>query len=484
MSRFLQPLRWFRGSSAVHGWAGLSLVGYGYAAIGLGVSGSPAHLHDFLLLFVGLFGLLLLALRSMVRSTDVGAPALLGWALLFRLALVPAGLPPESWAPDLQSDLGSAEVTYRPFLLYDNDIWRYLWDGHVTAETSDPYAYSPAEIEARADAGDPVAEALLDDDRWLDVFDQVTYKSHRTVYPPLAQALFVFCALAAPASVAFFKLLLILFDLGTCWLLVDLLRRRGDALWPAALYAWNPLAIKEIAGSAHVEGLMVFCLTLTWYCCFRGWPRRALLAFAASVLTKLTPILVAPLLLKRTPIRWWPLPALVVVAAYLPFLGSLREMAEGLSRFAAEWTFNAGPWKLFYGFFHLHLGLPGRAAADLVTLAATGLVLLYFLLRDDGAFDTLTRGAGLVLGTYLVLGPTVMPWYLLWVLPLAALHRSWAWLSLTALSLLSYLVYIDQREHAWWLWIEFGGFFAVGLWELRFRRDARRGKTRSGPGQY
>lgn len=464
---------WFRGASAVHLWAALSLLGYGYAAIGLGVSGSPAHLRDFLLLFGSLFVLLLLALRALASSSGIGGRALLGWALLFRLALVPAGLPHDSWPQDLLRDLGSEEVTYRPFLLYDNDIWRYLWDGRVTARTFDPYAHSPAEIEARADAEDPVAEALLDDDRWLDVFDQVTYKSHRTVYPPLAQAFFAFCSHAAPTSVAFFKLLLILFDLGTCWLLVDLLRRRGAPLWPVALYAWNPLAIKEIAGSAHLEGMMVFFLTLTWYCCFRGWHRRALLAFAASVLTKLTPILVAPLLMKRTPARWWPLPALVVAGAYLPFLDSLGKMAEGLSRFAAEWTFNAGPWKLFYGFFHLQLGLPGRGAADLTTLAATGLVLLLVLLRDDGTFDAFTRGAGLVLGTYLVLGPTVMPWYLLWVLPLAALHRSWAWLSLTALSLLSYRVYIDQREHTWWLWVEFGGFFAVWLWELRARRSSR-----------
>ena len=65
-----------------------------------------------------------------------------------------------------------------------------------------------------------------------------------------------------------------------------------------------------------------------------------------------------------------------------------------------------------------------------------------------------------------MLSATVMPWYLLWVLPLAALRPGHAWMALTWLSLLSYLIYIDQVEHPWWLWTEFLIIFGILAWEL------------------
>ncbi len=82
-----------------------------------------------------------------------------------------------------------------------------------------------------------------------------------------------------------------------------------------------------------------------------------------------------------------------------------------------------------------------------------------------------------MLGGFLVSSAAVMPWYLLWVLPLAALlHRPIAptlgsalvpaWVVLTALSLLSYLIYVDRIEHRWWLWVEYLGFFGVLAWGL------------------
>ena len=60
-----------------------------------------------------------------------------------------------------------------------------------------------------------------------------------------------------------------------------------------------------------------------------------------------------------------------------------------------------------------------------------------------------------------------MPWYLLWALPLAVAIGNRSWLVLTALSMLSYLFYIDATTQAWWLWLEYG-LFGLCLWaELR-----------------
>lgn len=97
--------------------------------------------------------------------------------------------------------------------------------------------------------------------------------------------------------------------------------------------------------------------------------------------------------------------------------------------------------------------------------------------RDDGGSERLVAGTFLILGGYLVTSATVMPWYLLWVLPCAVLRPGHAWIALTGLSLLSYLIYIDQIEHPWWLWVEHLGFFVLLAWEQRKARTAPGGRN-------
>ncbi|MEM8997777.1 MAG: hypothetical protein AAGF23_23550, partial [Acidobacteriota bacterium] len=178
---------------------------------------------------------------------------LLIWAALFRLALLPAGAV-DGWS-GVVDDLklrGDREPGYRTFLLYDNDVWRYLWDGQVLRTGTNTYLLSPNQIEELADDGDP-RFAWFDGEPWGTIHNRIGYADLRTVYPPLAQAVFVAASAVVPGSTAVLKLFLILADIATCWLLADLARRALGRPELAVIYAWNPLAIKEIAGSAQGE---------------------------------------------------------------------------------------------------------------------------------------------------------------------------------------------------------------------------------------
>ena len=482
-----------RGSWRLTALGALSLAGYGAAALVLPTDGGKRDLAGFLALFAGLFALYFFALFATRRSAAAGSSlrqALL-WALLSRIALLPAGLPRESWWQDLDADLHSREVVYQGFLLYDNDVWRYLWDGHVFGSGFDPYAYAPADLEALADSGDAAAEALFADQLWQDIFDQVSYESYHTVYPPAAQWLFRLHHSATPGSVFTWKLLLVLFDLGTCLLLASILRRRGGRLSGVLIYAWNPLAVKELAGSGHLDAAMIFFLVLTVFLLERRRTAASLAAYGLAILSKVTPVLLLALVLRRVRRRQWWLLGACLFAGYLPFLGSLPIQIEGILAFSREWVFNPGPWLFCLGFSQRILGLSGRALPDLLGLAVTVALVLWTWKRDDGSFEKLLAGAFLVLGGYLVFSAAVMPWYLLWVLPFAALRAAtagarvpevWAWLTLTALSLLSYLIFIDQIEHRWWLWLEYLGFFAVlAAGEWRRRRPAQANSGSSAP---
>lgn len=495
----------------------LSLGAYVLVAVHMEHAGGARDLWQFLSVFGGLFVVYGLAFVLVSRTScpqDPAALQIIVWAALFRLALLPAGLPPDTWAEDLAADLRSEEIAYRSFLLYDNDVWRYLWDGHVFASGFNPYTYAPAELEALADDEDPNALALFEDELWQDVFDRVTYESYRTVYPPLAQGLFRFVH-GLPGSVFAWKAVVAAFDFGTCLLLLALLRARGQPT-TVLLYAWNPLVLKELAGSGHLDAVMIFFLVLSIFLLDRGRHSAGLAAYGLAVLTKATPILLVGLYLKRTSPRQWPVLAATLAAGALPFLASLDIMIQSILIFAREWSFNPGPWLLLYHAGE-QIGLGGRAVAGGVSLAITLGLVARSLYRDDGSTRRLISGSFLILGGFLVFSAAVMPWYLLWVLPLATLHagmhktppdpletrpagqaksrrslraaqrpaerRGWAegrtegsslgavsWVILTALSLLSYLIYIDGVERAWWLWVEYLTFFGILAWGAHRRR--------------
>ena len=107
-----------------------------------------------------------------------------GGAILFRVTLLPAGLPPglslsEKFAA-MAADWRVDAAPYERFQLFDADIWRYLWDGHVAATGRNPYASAPA---------DPSLNEVANSD-WESIRDNISYPALRTIYPPLAQIVF------------------------------------------------------------------------------------------------------------------------------------------------------------------------------------------------------------------------------------------------------------------------------------------------------
>ena len=457
-------------SPKLHILGGISLAGY--AAVPFWEASSQAgHVYRFLALFTALFLLYFLALWLCRNPREgqalVSGRALLGWAFLFRLALLPAGAPSEAPWSAVWSDLASRQVAYDRFLLYDQDIWRYLWDGHVAAMGHDPYARTPAEWARLADEGDPAAAALFGDERWEDIHFNLAYEDYATVYPPLAQLFFRLVHAAAPGGVFVFKLLVALLDLGVCWLLLRALRVLGKPAALALVYAWNPLVVKEYAGSGHLDPLMLFFLTAAVCFTLEGKRGAGLLCLGLSAAAKLTPLVLAPLFLRRTPWRLWPLAGAPIAASAALYWRSMPDMLAALSTFAQEWVFNPGLWAV------VHEALAQSGAPAQWANAFCGLVFLAIwaaiLARDRGGAAELAPRGFAILAALLLLSAAVMPWYLPWALPLAAMARIWSWPALTLLSLLTYLFYIGRDGLGWLPWVEYGVFFAILAWEWRRR---------------
>lgn len=404
-------------------------------------------------------------------------------AVLFRLTLIPAGLrygaPGESTLTCLAEDLRGQSVTYERFLLYDDDVWRYLWDGHVAANGVNPYLFPPASsaLDQLAEPGRPpsgVARPI-----WSDVRDNVSYSHTSTVYPPLAQAVFLAAHWLAPGSVAAMKGLVVAFDLLAAFFLAFTLNALGRPAIAVVLYLWNPLVIKVFAGSGHVDSVLIACLAATAYFLVRRRRRLAAASFALSVLAKLSPIILLPFVARRVSRRDLLLASGVLVTGYLPFAGAGHKLFDGLLAFAHGWQFNAGPMKFLEWVSVPLLADPGMAARAVCGLAALTWAA-WLAWRDDGKDASFPLAAVAALGGLLILSPTVMPWYVTWLLPFAVLARRFEWLAFSAIVCLAFLVMINGTEYAAALWLEYSALAALLL--VGNRRRAAQSQAASAGG--
>lgn len=359
-----------------------------------------------------------------------------------------------------------------------DDVLRYLWEGKVAAAGHNPYVLPPEAAEL----------AFLRDETWPIPHQQVP-----TVYPPLAVAAFSIAS-RLPFPLLGWKAMATAADLLACALLLALARRRGLAPGRTAWYAWNPLVALEVAGMGHVDVLGVAAALGAVVCLLPGKdekPRAALAGVwaAAGALAKLAPLAALPLWSRasRRPLVFAGTTLGLTAAAFAPVLASTGGIQPGLRTYGVSWEFN-GPvyeplWRLldragaapalargldaverryeawtlgdpYYPYLY-----PQFLAKIVLGLGMLAVVGRSILDRDPVA------GTGRLFGGLLLLSATVYPWYLLWVLPWAALARSRAWLTLSALMPLSYLP--DPRVAGVplfpWIYLAIWGPFAVLL---------------------
>jgi hypothetical protein len=350
-----------------------------------------------------------------------------------------------------------------------DDVYRYNWDGRMSVSGVNPYAHA-VNSPALAHMATPLRE-------------RVNNPGMASPYLPVAQAYFGAIYRLAPESPLAFQAAAALLDLLTGLVVLALLRRVGLPGIRATIYLWNPLCVIESAHGAHVDALMVFLMMLGLWLLLTlrsRWP--SVLTLAAATLTKGLPLLILPLVARR----WRPWHVLayaaLLVGACLPYAlcagWGLTGPMDGVGLFGAlrlygaTFAFNGG---LFAGCEALLVWLlpaqadamAGPVARGIMLAALGGVVLAAWRagvrsVADDGvAHDggddlTLLRRMAVPLAAYLLLAPTLHPWYVTLVIPLlpllpsatgnddpatrlmwAALYGSWA-------VSLSYLLYLSQ----------------------------------------
>jgi len=316
---------------------------------------------------------LALALAWLVRRGQ-SRWTVLGWAMVFRLILFLA--PP----------------------LFEDDHYRYLWDGWVLSEQGNPYAEAPSSYFSRFEQVPESMQVVL---------DGVNYPDVPTIYPPVCQYAFALAAWIAPGALWPWKLILLLADFA----ILIMLLYRGNRQ-QLLLYAWCPLVLFESVLNAHTDLIgiaAVFGAVLLWrrqQCGLAG--AVGALAIGARWLAGL-PLFF--LFTRRVSSRFLICGAAAGALAYLPFLIANQGIGlEGMRLMGREWTFNPVGYPALAGWF-------GDALARRIGLGLFVTITLLCWVAVQRRSITMPAGVQLAWAAFFLVSPVLNAWYALWLFP-------------------------------------------------------------------
>ncbi len=320
--------------------------------------------------------------------------------------------------------------------IQETDFYRYIWDGQVAISGQHPFAQAPEEVEVGEIETDPeqLAAAEL-------VYDRVNHPHVKTIYPTMAQVSFAVNVALHGWNPRGFHLTMLLVDgllmmaLYVCLVLARL--PRGLLLG----YAWCPLVLKEGLNSAHVDLVCALFLAVFMIAILRRATVLAAVALAGAAFVKLTPVVLAPLVVgwiwrgqsRAAALRWSAMFAAICVLLALPLVLGVPAPLEGLQAFSRDWIMNGSIYELVL----LVLGDDGGwTKALLLGLFGCGVCWAATRVKSE---QQLVRACMWTLAWLFLIGPVGNPWYLLWCLPFWLLVRSPSLLVLFAVTSLYYL---------------------------------------------
>jgi hypothetical protein len=354
--------------------------------------------------------------------------------------------------------------------LFEDDHYRYYWDGVQSQTGRNPYAHPPADSV-------PVTSSS---EGWEEIRHKINFPQYTTIYGPVAQILFRFCASIAGSSMQNFLLSFILLG-AVVYLLIfpSWLKSAGDhSPWVTALwFAHHPLIVKEWWQSCHVDLWMVNLMIAAMLWSSSIW---GALLLSASVNIKFPVGIIGSVIL---PESWRQRFAWTLGLLLLLILPWLIYFPEGLNYFKSVGVFGS-KWEMNSGLFRLvreGLFLTSLPTETCGMIARVVMATVYFLvcgIQFRLNKDRVARSFWLMF-LMVLFSPVANSWYFTWSLPLVLVlpdcQRKALFFAFAAVPM-SYAFY--RGENAWpaftqlWslehLWI---GFWAASAFFLSSKEN-------------
>lgn len=377
-------------------------------------------------------------------------------------------------------------VLFRLTLLFmlpnlSDDYFRFVWDGRLSAHGINPFSITPsAFMESRQ-----VAPGL---DHQL--FSVMNSQNYYTIYPPLLQFIFFVSVKLFPSnifgSVILMRLFIIAAEIGSIFLLSSILKQLNLPSKNILLYTLNPLVIMELTGNLHFEALMIFFLLLSVFLLMKEQLTLSAIAFSLAICSKLLPLMLLPLLLKRIGFqksRWFYfICGTTSIIMFIPFIDMelIGNISSSIGLYFHSFEFNAS---IFYvirwaGFETLGYDIIGKAGPILLLIAMAGIVSMAIFQKEKNV-SSLFSAMLFCFTIYFAFATIVHPWYIATLVALSVFTK-WVYpLLFSGLIILTYFTYriVPYSENLLVVAIEYILLFSFMLYEWNSNRKEKLPKS-------
>jgi alpha-1,6-mannosyltransferase len=402
-----------------------------------------------------------------------------------------------------------------------DDAFRYLWDGHILLHGMNPYLVPPF-----------ASEAALVRSSEIELYGLLDYTNVTSIYPPLAEYTFAACVwlgkwFSPSWKAGFFvwKALLCASELIGVWMMylsikhlrikhlrikhlrikhlrIKHLRRSWMPLW---VYACMPLPVLEIAGQAHLDGLLCAPLGVVVFVLARRvnvnldlaqtevsalppkkshvMQNRLESLVLGSLCALLGAIKILPAIIPKErfyAVVGFAVTLFVLCVPLLHDVATVRHFADLARHNALYWQFNGAPYyALCYVAAWLHLPEYWLRMPLVFSFLRTFVVLGTVFFAKARRIRTLTMdiftALALPLSVIMLFSPKVHTWY---CVPLLLLNIciGWKWLPVLASGfVLSYAYYVavpPQEQYALEMVVWGIGFICLCAEWLHVRKQA------------
>lgn len=373
-----------------------------------------------------------------------------------------------------------AGILFRIFLLFSipnlsDDVYRFIWDGRLASNGMNPFSYLPSEIMQM-----PPVQGIT-----KELFEKLNSPNYYTIYPPVMEGVFWMAgklfSVNVFGSIIFLKGIIILFELATFYLLLQLLKKLSLPKHLSLLYILNPLVITELTGNAHFEGVMIFFVLLSFLLLFQNKWQVSAIFLGAGVATKLIPVLFLPLIFYKLGWRKGLLYSLITgVITLLLFaivfdIATVQHMLSSIDLFFRKFEFNAS---IYYLVRHLVTLVQGYNmivySGPFLTLVSSFIILVISFKRKNISSQLFFDKALFIITTWFLFATTVHPWYICFPVVLAVFTNYRYAIIWSFTATLSYAAYQTNpvKENLWLVGIGYIITVVYFFWELQKKNNS------------
>jgi hypothetical protein len=315
----------------------------------------------------------------------------------------------------------------------EDDYYRYLWDGAVTAHGYNPYIYSPFDAIGMNDSDVPDALHNLSAESG-EIIKNINHPHIRTIYPLLSQITFAAAYLISPWEYWGWKVLLFIFDLLLLVGLLKTLKHLQLPLFFITIYWLNPIVIHEFFNSGHMDLPALLFVAVSLFLLLKQRMMLSVICLALAVGFKLWPIVLLPLILRnvwrdrKALIRLSGIFAVIVFILFLPVLLSGLDDSLGFIKYAGKWINNSAFYTIYQWLVQEFVTLSQINVSCLSCINRWGIFIIYVVLcafilkkRPETNLQFLNM-AFLIVAALFLISPTQFPWYYTWMVPLLVIR--------------------------------------------------------------